>query len=128
MASASSGGVWPVTEYLRWVTIMSRVEVRQRGCGVKTGRARGIGRVVWCYVESVEWQAPAKTFLLRRCAGRLHDDLLQALDARNGRGLRGALGSAADAAEWTEKRIREWGDTTFLSITPPGKMKLENNH
>jgi hypothetical protein len=60
MASASSGGVWPVTEYLRWVTIVSRVEVRQRGCGVKTGRARGRGRVVWCYVESVEWQAPAK--------------------------------------------------------------------
>jgi hypothetical protein len=54
MASASSGGVWPVTEYLRWVTIVSRVEVRQRGCGVKTGRARGRGRVVWCYVESVE--------------------------------------------------------------------------
>ena len=89
---------------------------RERARGVVL---RGVGRVAG---------SSKKTFLLRRCAGRLHDDLLQALDARNGRGLRGALGSAADAAEWTEKRIREWGDTTFLSITPPGKMKLENDH
>jgi hypothetical protein len=79
-------------------------------------------------LRGIERQVAPKAFLLRRCAGRLHDDLWHTLDACNGRGLRGALGSVADAAEWTEKRIREWGVTTFLSITLPETMELDNNH
>jgi hypothetical protein len=45
--------------------------------------------------SGVTWSrvAGSSKSLGRRCAGRLHDDLLQALDACNGRGLRGALSS-----------------------------------
>lgn len=83
-----------------------------------SGNAKG---GTWCEGEGlrgVGWQAPAKpqgADVLAGCTMTVCRPSTRAMG--NGRGLRGALSSAADAAEWTEKRIREWADTTFLSIT-----------
>ncbi len=80
----------------------------------------------WCYAESSVrlQQKPLGVDVLAGCTMTFCRPLTRAMG--NGRGLRGALGSVADAAEWTEKRIREWGDH-FLSITQ-AELKLDNSH